>query len=191
MRVFRGQTASISLPISALLWGRGGTAAASSVHVPGCGLRCLPSCSPVNVLRQVSLNPLLTEGSLHLCDLFFQGVFESQEEKGINGAAISVVLNPLPLFLTCWEDLASGVSTWRLKLNVPMVKRLQSLCQPSEVSAPLVVPASGNSTNTHPLVRQWTELPAIPSFPIFMSTWLCLLCLYLKSVHIPTLSASA
>ena len=75
-------------------------------------------CSSPSVFKSFA------SGSLHLCDVFFQGFFESQEEKGINGAAIPVVLNPLPLFLTCLENLASGVSTWHLKLNMPRVKQL-------------------------------------------------------------------
>ena len=74
----------------------------------------------MNVLHQVSLNPLHQVLFISVMYSFF----ESQEEKGINGAAIPVVLNPLPLFLTWLEDLASGVSTWHLKLNMPRVKQL-------------------------------------------------------------------
>lgn len=61
--VFHMQAFNFPSPVSAALWGRCHPAAAPSARVLGCGLRCPLPCSPVNVLPEMSLNPLLTDGT--------------------------------------------------------------------------------------------------------------------------------
>lgn len=89
---------------------------------------------------------------------------------------------------------SSGISTGHVKFHTPKEKLFYALCQPPEISAsPSVIPTFGNSTKIHPLasVGKPSHLSVIRPLPTpsVTSTWLDLLYLYLRPVHISALTA--
>ena len=74
--LFHTQTFSFLSPSQLCLQERCHSATVPSTHILVCGFKCPLPCSPVYVLPEISLNPLLTEGSSPI--LFISVIYSSK-----------------------------------------------------------------------------------------------------------------